>query len=122
MNVQRLRRVLAIALVSDNQHEVMVAIDMARRILAKGGRDVDWLLNQITPAVAPEIVLNDWREHLTYINEPASQGRLNDWELQFVMDVSAKAAKSERWRPTIKQERRVRSLYMRLKIIEGVFS
>lgn len=121
--LERLRKLLILAMSSDNEGESASALRAVRRWMAATRHDAGWVLDNVgappppfvlgTPAVVP------WDEQVKYLSEPDSVAMLNDKEMQFVADMLTRWAKGQK-HLTLKQAKWMNSIFNRHVLARGV--
>lgn len=119
-NIERLRKLLLIALRSDQDGEIAGAMRAVRRVLAKSGHDAHWLvqtlrMDEATPWVMGPSV-TDWQSMLEFCGEDMSLLMLSEREAEFVLSLHEKRSRRKNWQPTYRQQQWLEGIYNRLKI------
>lgn len=119
----QLRKLLLVALSSDQPGEVMAALGKVKAVLERADLDVHWLADAIAvtpatplnvvwePTVAPTI---DWREQLEFLTTKPERDLMSFREAEFIESVMLQWATRTEWKPTYKQQRWLRDIYARL--------
>lgn len=126
--MKKLREVLLVLLSSDQPGEVAAAASVIRKELAKAGRDVHWLAEQLARIMEAPAVGNhtghvmtrhqkangQWWKQLEFcINKLVF---LNDREVEFIESIFQQwSMKSATWTPSAKQLRWLDAIYNRLQ-------
>jgi hypothetical protein len=126
--MKKLREVLLVLLSSDQQGEVAAAAAVIRKELAKAGRDVHWLADQLAKIMEAPLVTKqtnvgvytnrraqtDWT---TQLNDCVSKVIvLNDREAEFITSLYEQwTIKGIRWEPTAKQLRWLQAIHEKLQ-------
>jgi len=125
--MKKLREVLLILLSSDQPGEIAAAAAVIRRELAKAGRDIHWLAEQLArimeaPAVSTHVPGHVrrtakegiwWKQLEFVINKLVF---LNDREVEFIESLFQQwSLKNATWTPSPKQLRWLDAIYNRLQ-------
>jgi hypothetical protein len=125
LDKRQLKKLLLVALSSDQPGEVMAALGRVKGALAKAGLDVHWLTDTLT--VAPVLPLDDpftrwahqqpvvapWQDMLGYCG--ARPDRMSPREQDFVMSLLQQWGGREYWHPTERQLQWLTKIYTRVK-------
>lgn len=119
-NIERLRKLLLIALRSDQDGEIAGAVRAVKRVLAKSGHDAHWLVQALraeetTPWVMGPIV-TDWQSMLEFCGEDTSLLMLSDRETEFILSLYNQRSRRKNWQPTHRQQQWLEGIYNRLKL------
>ena len=121
-NFERLRKLLLIALSTDQDGEIAGAMRAVKRVLAKSGHDAHWLVealrpNGVTPWVLGPSLTADWATMLDFCGEDLSILMLSDREAEFIVSLNMqRSRKGERWTPSHRQKQWLEGIYNRLKL------
>lgn len=117
----QLRKLLLVALSSDQPGEVMNALTMVKAALKRAGLDVHWLADVITASAMPkntstvswEPVATDPRDQLQYCRERSEL--LSRRETEFIESLDEQSLdRGLRWKPTERQANWLLNIYRRL--------
>ena len=120
-NIERLRKLLLIALSSDKDGEIAGAMRAINRVLARSGHDAHWLADLLRPNETTPWVMGpsraEWEEMLKFCGEDVSMLMLSEREAEFIMSLHyQKSSKSKKWNPTHRQLSWLEGIYNRLKL------
>ncbi len=127
LDAARLKKLLLLALSSDQPGEVMAAITKLRSTLAKDGRDVHWLADSLTPSGSRPAVAPSYRP--AWAPTPSSAGlhwevmldrcekhldRLRPREREFIDSLRHQSGMKDYWVPTDRQYGWLSSIYAKV--------
>lgn len=120
-NYERIRKLLLIALRSDQDGEVAGAIRAVKRVLAKSGHDEHWLVSTLRPNDTTPWIMGpsrtDWVSMLDFCGEDLSLLMLSPRETEFVISLNQqRSRKGDGWRPSHRQQVWLEGIYNRLKL------
>jgi hypothetical protein len=122
MKVERLKRLLTLAFLSDKEHERLAALDAIKRVLEAEGRDAHWLVeNAFREPPRPQVQhmqRDQWASWLEYLcREPVFE-RLRRSEQDFVDSLGEQSRRYRNWGPSIRQGKWLYAIYTREKVTE----
>jgi hypothetical protein len=118
----KLRKLLLVALSSQQDGEIVAAIRAVNKLLKKGGKDIHWLVEQIDGhAVKPLTLFDpgpyeeaDWRTMLDRVSR-SQPTLLSERECEFILSLTDQwISRGERWRPSTKQRQWLTAIYLRV--------
>ena len=123
MKVERLKRLLTLAFLSDKEHERLAALDAIKRVLEAEGRDAHWLVENAfqeprVPQLRQPMTRGDWPTWLEFVMREPVFDRLRGREQEFVDSLGEQSRRYRDWSPTIKQGQWLYRIYTREKITE----
>ena len=117
MKVEQLKRLLTLALLSDNDGERIASLEAVKRVLATDGKDAYWLVEKLAGGAAePQRVAppaSDWAVWLEYVTREPVYERLRWKEQEFITSLMGQNMNRMNWRPSEKQSSWLFSIYMR---------
>lgn len=121
--VERLRKLLVLAMSTENENESRQALRAIRRWMAATGKGAEWVLDNVgvppPPFVFAQPAIVPWSEQVIYLSEAESIVLLNDREMRFVADMLTKHGRGDTL-ITLRQARWLGSIYNRHVLARGV--
>jgi hypothetical protein len=124
INTKQLKKLLLVALSSDQPGEVMAAIGKVKKALAMAGLDVHWLADSVLPTApastpssspfwGPMTPVVAWQDMLGYCD--GRPDRMSPREQDFVMSLLQQWGGRAYWHPTERQLQWLTKIYTRLR-------
>ena len=130
---ERLKKLLLVALSSDQPGEVMAALNKVRKVLGLGGVDIHWLAGQLVePQVKPPpayarsawstqpVYEIDWNKQLEFCTRNNVLRFLRDREVEFIISLNQQRDRNDYWSPSPKQAAWLQSIYVRATLWAGI--
>jgi hypothetical protein len=128
---ERLKKLLLVALSSDQPGEVMAALNKVRKVLGLGNVDIHWLAGQLADVqVKPPPAYEkwqpqpmheaDWEDQLDFCSRNEALRFLRDREVEFIISLNEQRYRNHYWSPSPKQAAWLQSIYTRTKLWAGI--
>ena len=121
-DIERMKKLLLMALSSDHDNEMLIALHKLRRAIKDEGQDIHWFAEQLDQKVPFTLqakpmhtpVATDWEDQLEFCAENIHE--LPPKHQEFILSIMSQKGRKTWWYPSPKQEDYLDAIYQKVSL------